>query len=770
VGAALEPISRFQGLRSSALRKSLSLSEGSSRILLDPDGSLGAFDSLSEKRVLFGREQVHFYKVQAGVVVQAQRQELSIRATPRSAQFAGRIFEGVEVLQSVGFFHGGSVGYFRKVKLRNGGPNTFKIRMIDVSDPTAAQFGDSPTRWGALGLNAFNRGSHVAMDEVSEPPSARVFGSQPQPSKFYMSTDKGRVQEFIRTGEFPDAVAGMSGQVIIVSQHDFELSPNETKEVTFGSIYNRSKLEGALADFGRLEEGSGAQLSRGPAILTSSPVVSEAAAWALSQLEGVPNSRSTFDKLEALPVLCLVDPAGANAVVAGAKSRVARDGSFPHSSDPQSPGILETALMALGLSRHLLLSGDKKLIRSSYPLLKRVAGYLMSVSKDYAIRPDHSLPQGWRRLLGSGYPVGEIPEVSLAVAGALAAASQVARRMSKSDDASKLRERSEMVAEGVRKRLVDDRGYLALCLDPSGRLRTEDTIDSALAAFRHPFNESSELAVAHRLLEKDFDTPYGPRTVPRSNNVYFNGTYGCGQLGGYWTRAALGHALLCYRLGLAGIGSLSVQKVAKLVTDDATKLGGSPGNFPLWLDIEGNKSYGDESDLVAAGRYVEGLVEGELGLSIASDSISLSPPPSSGFKWVLLSNIWLGEQASVFVGRAAGKSATFVASGRLDSPEGLVFSKAEVLEPPSRGVSAIAFYGPGQVICIGSTAVAPAQGSVSFSPRASDLANKLSTPLESYDPAKGTWVKVGSLRVSPKMSFEVSIGPGEWKAFRVSNL
>jgi len=287
VGAALEPISRSQGLRSSALRRPLCLSEGSSRILLDPDGSLTAFDSLSERRTLFGREQVHLYKVQAGVVVQAQRQELSIRATPRSAQFAGRVFDGVEVLQSVGFFHGASSGYFRKVKLRNGGANEIKVRMIDVADPTAAQFGESPNRWGALGLNAFNRGSHVAMDEVSEPPSARVFGSQPQPSKFYMSNDRQRVQEFIRTGELPDAVAGMSGQVIIVSQHDLELSPNETKDVVFSSIYNPSKLEDALGDFGRLDQGSAPQATRSPVVLASSPAVSEAVAWGLSQLEGV---------------------------------------------------------------------------------------------------------------------------------------------------------------------------------------------------------------------------------------------------------------------------------------------------------------------------------------------------------------------------------------------------------------------------------------------------------------------------------------------------
>jgi hypothetical protein len=327
-----------------------------------------------------------------------------------------------------------------------------------------------------------------------------------------------------------------------------------------------------------------------------------------------------------------------------------------------------------------------------------------------------------------------------------------------------------MIAEGVRRRLVDDRGYLALCLDPSGRLRTEETVDSALAALRHPFGEATELAVAHRLLEKDFDTPYGPRTVPRSNSVYFNGAYGSGQLGGFWTRASLAHALLCYRLGLSGIGSLSLQKTAKLVTEDVVKLGGSPGSFPLWIDIEAGKAYGEESDLVAAARYVEALVAGELGLSVAPDTVSISSSPSSGLKWILLSDIWLGEQASVFVGRAAGRATTFASPARLDCPDGQKFAKAEVLEPPARGVSAVTFYGPGQVICLGSSASSTVQGSLSFPPRGSDLSSKLSTSLESHDASKGTWAKVGTLRVAPRMTFEVSLGPGEWKAFRVSSL
>lgn len=752
------------------LRRPISLREGGSRILVDPDGSVVSFDSLIEMRALFGREQVYLYKVQAGVVVQAPRQELSIRAVPRSVQFAGKAFEGIEVLQTVGFFHGSSIGYFRRIRLRNGSASSMKIRLLDIADPTGAQFGESPTRWGALGLNAFNRGSHVAMDEVSEPSSARVFGCQPGPSRFYMSTDKSRVLEFIRTGELPDGVAGTSGQVIIASLHDFELPPNDSKEVTIVSICNPSKLEDALADFGRIEEGIKPLAASGPTITTSSAQVGETAAWALAQLEGAPGALAGLDTFETLDGLCLVNPSAVSAAVARARATISREGALPHSLDASRPGLLETAVFLQALSRNLLLSGDKKVVRSRYPLVKKLSSFLMSSSRDHALRLDPSLAQGWRRMIGTGFPAGQIPEVSLAAAGALASASQVARRLAKSEDASKFRERSEMLAEGVRKSLLDERGYLALCVGPKGGLRADETIDSAVAAFRHPFSEATELATAHRLLEKDFETPYGPRTVPRSNGVYFNATYGSGQLGGVWTRSSLAHAILCYRLGLAGIGSLAVQKVARLVTEDIVRLGGTVGEFPLWVDVEGGSAHGGESDLVSAARFVEALVVGELGLTFSSDAVTIAPSGASALKWILLSDVWLGDKSSVFVGRASGRSSTFYAPSRMKSQEGAAFAKSEVLEPPARGVVAASFYGPGQVICLGSSSSSPSHGVVAFTPRAPELSTRLSTSLEAYDAAKGTWNKVGSLRVLPKMTFEASLGPGEWKAFRVSSL
>ena len=759
---------RAQGLRSSSLKRPVTLQARGCRVLVDPDGSVRAFRSLAEARALFGYEQVWFYKVQAGIVVHAQRPDWGIRSSPRSVQLTGRVFEGVEVAQGVEHYRGRSLGYVRRLRLRNGSTSAIKLRLIQLQDPTAAHFGDAPETWGSLGVNAFNRESHVAMDEVSDPPSARVVGSTPSPSKFYMTTDKSRAQGLVSVGELPEKTAGMSGQVLVLSVQEFELTPTESKELTYASIYNPGKLEDALSDFSRLQTGEKQPPLVRPVLACSEQSVTEAAAWATTALDGGAYAADPLDRYEVLRALGYIDPVAARKTILDAKQHQRKDGSLPHSLSSSSAGILETAVLLQAAALNLALSQDKKLARASYPFVKKLAGSLLAASKDFSVQNDSAFPQGWRRHLGRGFPTGEIPEVSLAVAGALAAASQTARLVGKSDDAGRYRERAEMISDQVRKKLIDERGYLALCRDSAGRLRTDETVDMAVAAYRYQSLQAPSQASAHRLLEKDFDTPYGPRCVPTTNQVYFNSAYGQGQLGGLWTRAVLAHALVCYGAGLAGIGSLAVGKVSRLVMEDGPRLGASPGEFPLWVDVDSNEAHGDESDPVAAARFLEALIEGELGVPTGIERATLAPASSSNLGWVLGSDLWAGEPTSVFVGRGAGKNHLFFSGGKVESKSGTRFAKAERLEVPSRGVYGIMFYTPGQVICLGNCTSGQARFVVSFAPRAAELSKHLSVPLEQYEPAKGSWTKVGSARVLPTMSFEATLDPNAWKAYRVS--
>ena len=766
MGAAVESLPvRPPVLRSSTVRRPLKLQQGGVRLRVEPDGSVRSLFSMTEGRALFGFEQLSLFKLQAGIVVPAQRQDWGIRATPRSVHFAGRVFDGVEVSQTLEFHRGESPGYVRRLKLRNGSAAPVRLRAVELADPTAAHF-EPLDVWGSLGVNAFNRDSHVAMDEVSDPPSARVVGSTPSPSKFYMTTSAARSADILAAGELPERTAGMSGQVIVLSSHEVDLAPGESREVTFASIYSAGKLEDALAQFGRLQSGEKVPPKASPLVATSDREMTEALAWALPDIAGGTYATSALDRYEVITPLSWLDPSAALKLTA-VKPEVRKDGSLPHSRDRSKPGVLETSVLLRGASTLLLGRQDKKLARSRYPALRRLAGYLLSISKDFAVVTDPALPQGWRRHLGSGYPAGEVPEVSLAVAGALLAASQLGKMLSKSDDAAKFRERSEMISDRVMKKLVDERGFLALSLDSSGRLRPDDTVDMAVAAYRHPLKASVEQAVAHRLLEKDFDTPYGPRCVPTTNQVCFNSSYGMGQLGGVWPRAALAYASVCYRAGLSGVGSLAAGKVARLVTDDWARLGGSPGEFPQWVDPDSRLVSGAESDPVAAGRLLETIVEGELGLAVGADGPSLCPAQSSSIGWTLACDLWETEPYAAFVGRTGGKPHLFL-GGKVGSKSGSKFAKYERLEVPARGVYGISFYSPGQVVCLGNGTASPVRMSVALAPRAADLSRRLSTPLEAFDAARGSWDKIGSLRVSTTMTFDASLDANGWKAFRIS--
>ena len=768
VASAESVPARVQGLRASSLKKPVQLQSRACRIVVDPDGSVQSFDSLQEKRSLFGFEQLWLYKVQAGIVVHAQRPDWVIRVTPRSAQFTGKVFDAVEVAQSVEFHRGHSLGYLRRLKLRNGGQGQLTLRVLELLDPSAAHFGTPGRRWGSLGVNAFNRESHVAMDEVSDPPSARVVGAAPSPSRVYMTNHGPRAQELLAAGELPEATAGMSGQVLVLSAHEIELVPGEGKDILFASLYSPGKLEEVLSDFSRLQSGEKQPPAHRPYVTSSDQAVSESTAWAMSAIEGGAYSEDSLDRFEVVRSLSFLNPGEAMRIILESKPGVRRDGSFPHSLEPSRPGLLETAVLLRGAACHIVLSQDKKLARATYPLVKKLAGYLMSSSKDFRVEADPGLPQGWRRHMGRGYPTGEIPEISLAAASALEAASQVARMVARADDAGRFRERSEMISERVRKKLLDERGFLALCRDLAGRLRSDETVDMAVAAYRHPFMSSAEQAAAHRLLEKDFDTRYGPRCVPTTNQVYFNPAYGEGQLGGVWIRAVLSHSIVCYRSGLAGMGSLVLAKVARLVAEDAPRLGGSPGAFPLWVDVDVGEVHGEESDAVAAARFMEAILEGELGFPAAAERASLAPAQTSTLSWVMASDVWAGEPSSVFLGRGGGNPHIFFSGGKIDSNVGTRFAQSERVETNVRGMSCLSFYGPGQVICLGNSAASQVRLTVSFPPRAAELAKHLSTPLEAYEPSKGTWTKIGSLRVLPTMSFETELGPNEWKAFRVS--
>lgn len=758
---------RADEFSTSSVRKPLTLRRAHQRLSIEPDGQVRFLESRREGRLVFGRDQIQFFKTQSGIVMHAQRPDWKVRLTPSGASFSVRLFDSVEASQKIRFLPGAVEGYSRALSLKNVGRAPVRLSMLALQDPTAAHFRENRFAWGALGVNAFNRSSHVAMDEVADSPAARVVGGRPSPKLFYMTTDRARAEDLLQAGDLPESTAGMSGQVLVLSEFVFELPIGGSSELNLVSVYDPSKLEGALSAFDGLS-GSLDEVETDPFLAaSSSPAVSTAASWARSALQGMEAEPDPLERFETLRGIVYVDAGAAKSIVEEAKAGLGKSGFLAHSSSRTAPGLLETSTFLEGACRVALLSPEKKYARLLYPTARKLATFLMSSSGDGIVVSDPALPQGWRRRIGKGYPTGQIPEVSLSLSGALSLAATLASRLGKGEESARWAERAKVIRASVKSKMLDDHGFLSLCV-VGGKLRIEETVDQAVACYRDVFDRATASSEVHRLIEKDFESGWGPRTVPNTNRTYFNSSYGEGQLGGYWTRAALAHTVLAYETGLAGIGSIELESIAKLPSLELVRLGGAPGEFPYWVDLQRREAHGQGSDPVAASRFIEALVRGEIGYSPGPGGHSFDPSPSSQLRWILLSGVYLGKRTSVFVGRAHGRAYTFIALADARVERGWKFSGAELAQPHDARLSSVSFFGPGQAVCVGNESGGTVRNSVSFKPRDPALSKHLSVGLEELDPSTGAWKKASTVRVLTSMSLEVELGPSEWKAFRIS--
>jgi hypothetical protein len=752
-------------LRPAPTKRPVSLIAGQLRLKADRSGRVESVYSAGEKKLIFGGQFIRLVKVQAGIRVQPPPPEWSMRFSPFEAKFSTKVFGTLAVEQTVRVFGPPAQGFVRTVRVSNGGSEPLRIALLCFNDPTATYSRVDRDPPGALGVNAFNRTSHVAMDDTGDSTGARAIGSSPPPQAIFMTRDRARALEVLEEGALPDNTAGMTGQILVVTHHEFEVAPRQSVEVTYISAYDSSKLENALSGFTTLSEKH--ESSPGPehpALSSASDSLDFAFEWGAATCRSEWES-SLLDSLESLPGAFAVDPKLGQAMLARAKASQRRDGSLPHSSSENFPGILETALYLSYCSVALAALADKKAIRAMYPSLRNAAKFLSSTLEGNLVRSKSEVPQGWRRGLPAGFPAGATTELNLSVARAFREFSSLAMAQSKGNDAASFAEKGALLESGVFGKMTEvDTKRLLLNIDAHGRPHPEETLDQVVGCYRFPYNRNVSGSLVRRTLEDDFATPYGPRTVPSTNKSYFNGVAYNGQVGGYWPRAALAQALLSYYSGFAGLGSSSLLKVARLVHLHCPSLGGLQGEFPHWVDVEGKIVHGDGSDRVAASRFIEALVQGELGLS--SDGSKVDPPRTSEIPWLFLEEVWAGSRGTFFLGRDTNCAKVVTTKPQV---EGAVFcGKYERLTTDSDDVTAVQFHAPGSILCAGNRSSRQVNVNLAFQPRDVSLLTHLSAKVEELDHSTGKWTEAQRVRVVPKMSIPAELKPKGWRIFRLT--
>ena len=147
---------------------------------MEPDSSLSYLHSSRFGKLVFGREAVELFKVQAGVRISQRPKDMRVRLSPALVEFRSQ--DPFSVSQSIGVSVGTSEGYSRLVKVANRGDSAVRLRLLTMHDPTSLNFRREKDPPGEIGVNAFNRGDHVVMDDVGDTTGVRVIGFSPMPS------------------------------------------------------------------------------------------------------------------------------------------------------------------------------------------------------------------------------------------------------------------------------------------------------------------------------------------------------------------------------------------------------------------------------------------------------------------------------------------------------------------------------------------------------------------------------------------------------------
>jgi hypothetical protein len=217
---------------------------------------------------------------------------------------------------------------------------------------------------------------------------------------------------------------------------------------------------------------------------------------------------------------------------------------------------------------------------------------------------------------------------------------------------------------------------------------------------------------------------------------------------------------------------MQLEKITRLVESDSEKLGGIPGEFPFYLDPEKRLIMRDGTDPVAAARFVEAMLFGELGLTIRpAEALVLRPPKSSQLRWVSLHNIRLGAKGgSAFVGRANETTYLATTFPHPAAEATLVLKECERLQPPSLQSEALLFHTPYQLVCVGSSSSSPQTLIVSVPLRDKALGKALSAGLEELDQSTGRWSSVDRVRLMDKIPVRVDLKPYGWKLLKFATI
>jgi glycogen debranching enzyme len=300
----------------------------------------------------------------------------------------------------------------------------------------------------------------------------------------------------------------------------------------------------------------------------------------------------------------------------------------------------DTPLHLIAILHHYNATLDQAWVEGLLPLIIRIADYILTQRDQHGLvwcqAPGEDLRgiSSWRNIIPYYTLDGAVTEINAECVFALEAAAMLCAVAGDKERWEHFTSESIRLRDAMKQYLYDERtGAFVLNWDRYGAFQDNFTADEIFPVLFNVADEKGKRTILKRLLESDFTTEVGLRTISTVDPWYFP-SHGFGLLGGVWPDLTLWFVVALAHNGYVSEAAHWLE-VTYAVMEEGARRNTVPGQFAEWFDGGSLTNRGMYMSPWTGAKYLWAVAETVGGLNgyRTSGRPHLSPLIPRGWSW-----------------------------------------------------------------------------------------------------------------------------------------
>jgi glycogen debranching enzyme len=316
----------------------------------------------------------------------------------------------------------------------------------------------------------------------------------------------------------------------------------------------------------------------------------------------------------------------------------------------------DTPLHLIAILHHYNATLDDAWLHEIYPLVRRITDYLLSQRDANGLvfckanGVDMFGITSWRNIIPYYTLDGAVTEINAEALFAVEASAMLAAICERNDDWERWSGEARALRDAMMAKLFNaDTSGFVLNYDADGNYQDNFTADEVFPVLFGVAGADDRRTILHRLMESDFTTPVGLRTISTADSWYFP-SHGFGLLGGVWPDLTLWFAVALARNGEAEQAVRRLEQIYASMEAGAAR-NTVPGQFGEWFDGGSLTNRGMYLSPWTGAKYLWAVAETVCGIDgyRTSGRLHLAPLVPAGWAWSAAARVHWGGRRHTYV-------------------------------------------------------------------------------------------------------------------------